>query len=142
MTTSRSTILLSVLQVFKDSYKFVDAIKTKELESLKAQLKDEDDPETVSKIKYLIQRSENQQRERAKVEKRKQMDKDQRRRNKELASEGKAPQFMGKRERQNIELVDKFEELKKSGKLEQYIKKKNKKNLSKDRKRLKGALAS
>ena len=36
-----------------------------------------------------------------------------------------------------VELVDKFEELKNSGKLENYMKKKSKKNLAKDRKKIK-----
>ncbi len=43
-------------QIFKDSYKFVDEIKTKELATLKKELKDEEDPERVEQIKYLIQR--------------------------------------------------------------------------------------
>ena len=45
-----------LIQIFKDSYKFVDDIKEKELQTLKKQLKDEEDPERISQIKYLIQR--------------------------------------------------------------------------------------
>ena len=95
------------------------------------------DEETRGKIKYLIQRSENQAREKAKLDKRKESEKEQKKRNRELAAEGKRPQFMTKREKQNVELVDKFEELKNSGKLENYMKKKSKKNLAKDRKKIK-----
>jgi len=126
-------------KVFKDSYKFVDDIKARELKELKARLKDDEDldEETRAKIKYLIQRNENQVREKAKLDKRREVEKEQKRKNRELAKEGKRPQFMSKRERQNVELVDKFEELKSSGKLENYMRKKSKKNLAKDRKRLK-----
>ena len=95
------------------------------------------DEETRGKIKYLIQRGENQAREKAKLDKRKESEKEQKKRNRELAAEGKRPQFMTRREKQNVELVDKFEELKNSGKLENYMKKKSKKNLAKDRKKIK-----
>ena len=44
------------LQIFKDSYKFVDEIKEKELKTLKKELKEEEDPERKEQIKYLIQR--------------------------------------------------------------------------------------
>merc|ERR1712029_965399 len=126
-------------KVFKDSYKFVQDIKSRELKDLKEQLKNDDglDEETRGKIKYLIQRSENQAREKAKLDKRKESEKEQKKRNRELAAEGKRPQFMTKREKQNVELVDKFEELKSSGKLENYMKKKSKKNLAQDRKKIK-----
>merc|ERR1712218_189339 len=92
-------------KVFKDSYKFVDDIKARELKELKAQLKNDDDldEETRGKIKYLIQRSENQAREKAKLDKRKESEKEQKKRNRELAAEGKRPQFMTKREKQNVE---------------------------------------
>jgi len=125
-------------KIFKDSYKFVDTIKAREVKELKEQLKQDDlDDETKTKIKYLIQRSENQVREKGKLEKRKEVEKEEKKRNRELAKEGKKPQFMSKREKQNVEMVDKYEELKSSGKLENYMKKKSKKNLAKDRKRLK-----
>ena len=43
-------------KIFRDSYKFVDDIKTKEKEQLKKELKETEDPERVAQIKYLIQR--------------------------------------------------------------------------------------
>ena len=45
-----------LLQIFKDSYKFVDNLKDKELKTLKRELKVEEDPERKEQIKYLIQR--------------------------------------------------------------------------------------
>merc|ERR1719357_2351526 len=75
-------------KVFKDSYKFVQDIKSRELKDLKEQLKNDDDldEETRGKIKYLIQRSENQAREKAKLDKRKESEKEQKKRNRELAA--------------------------------------------------------
>ena len=120
-------------KIFKASYKFVDDIKSKELVELKKQLKDEEDPEKVSQLKYLIQRMENQAREKTKISKQKEAAKEEKQKNRELAREGKAPVFVSKAERKNKELVDKFEELKSSGKIDSYLKKKAKKNETKDR---------
>jgi len=124
-------------KIFKTSYKFVDDIKSKELIELKKQLKGEEDPEKIEQLKYLIQRMENQAREKGKLEKRKDDQKEEMKRNKELAKEGKAPVFISKSDRKKKELVEKFEELKGSGKIDKYLKKKAKKNESKDRRRMK-----
>merc|ERR1712038_1988343 len=104
-------------KIFKASYKFVDDIKSKELIELKKQLKDEEDPEKISQLKYLIQRMENRAREKTKISKQKEAAKEEKQKNRELAREGKAPVFVSKAERKNKELVDKFEELKSSGKI-------------------------
>merc|ERR1711944_122509 len=58
-------------KMFKESYKFVDNIKEKELKTLKKELKEEEDPERKEQIKYLIQRQENQTREKQKLDKKK-----------------------------------------------------------------------
>ena len=67
----------------------------------------------------------------------KQSEKEQKKRNRELIKEGKAPEFVSKEEKKNMKIVEKYEELKSSNKLDQYMKKKNKKELGKERKRLK-----
>ena len=125
------------MQIHKDAYRFVEDIKAKELSDLKKDLSTEDDPEKIKQIKYLIQRIENQNRERKKVEGMKQSEKEQKKRNRELIKEGKAPEFVSKEEKKNMKIVEKYEELKSSNKLDQYMKKKNKKELGKERKRLK-----
>ena len=125
------------MQIHKDAYRFVEDIKAKELSDLKKDLNTEDDPEKINQIKYLIQRIENQNRERTKVEGMKQSEKEQKKRNRELIKEGKAPEFVSKEEKKNMKIVEKYEELKSSNKLDQYMKKKNKKELGKERKRLK-----
>jgi len=124
-------------KIHRDAYKFVDDIKAKELTDLKKQLNEEDDPEQIKQIKYLIQRIENQNREKKKVENIKQSEKEQKKRNRELIKQGKTPEFVSKQEKKNMSIVEKYEELKNTNKLDQYMKKKNKKDLAKDRKRLK-----
>ena len=89
----------------------------------------------ISNISLIFQ--ENQAREKGKLEKRKDDQKEEMKRNKELAKEGKAPVFISKSDRKKKELVEKFEELKGSGKIDKYLKKKAKKNESKDRRRMK-----
>merc|ERR1711863_176883 len=81
-------------KMFKESYKFVDNLKEKELKTLKKELKEEEDPERKEQIKYLIQRMENQAREKNKIEKKKKDKNDERLKNKELLKEGKAPVFL------------------------------------------------
>jgi len=124
-------------KIHRDAYKFVDDIKAKELSDLKKQLNEEDDPEQIKQIKYLIQRIENQNREKKKVDNIKQSEKERKKRNRELIKEGKTPEFVSKQEKKNMSIVEKYEELKSTNKLDQYMKKKNKKDLAKDRKRLK-----
>ena len=79
---------------------------------------------------------ENQAREKKKVAKEREAKNEERKQNRELAKEGKAPVFMSKTDRKKKDLVDKFEELKSTGKIDQYLKKKAKKNMIKDRKKL------
>ena len=125
------------LQIHRDAYKFVEDIKVKELRVLKDELNNEDDPEKIKQIKYLIQRMENQNREKKKVEKEKTSLRERKKSNRQLIKDGQTPEFVSKQEEKSRNLIEKYEELKKSNKLEQYMKKKNKKNLMKDRKKLK-----
>ena len=119
---------------FKEDYRFVSDIKSGELKTLKKQLLEEEDPETRKKIKYLVQRFENQIRaERQKKEKEEVKQKEAKER-KEMIKAGKKPYFVGKREQRENELVARYEKLKQSGGVDKYIKKKSKKNAAKDRK--------
>ena len=97
------------LQIHRDAYKFVDDIKAKELGDLKKELNGEDDPEKIKQIKYLIQRLENQNREKKKVENLKQSERERKKRNRELVKEGKAPEFVSRQEEKNKTIVEKYE---------------------------------
>lgn len=124
-------------KIHRDAYKFVDDIKSKELRVLKDELVNENSPEKVKQLKYLIQRMENQNREKKKVEKEKNSLRERKKSNRQLVKDGQTPEFVSKAEEKSRNLIEKYEELKQSNKLEQYMKKKNKKNLSKDRKKMK-----
>ena len=108
-----------------------------------SELAEETDPEQIKKIKYLIQRYDNQMRERDRLEKSRSAKDAERaeskRRSKEEGGggdEGPAAVYTSKREAKNRELVAKYEELKKGGKLDNYVRRKNKKQAAKDRKRM------
>lgn len=50
-------------KAFKNSYSFLSQVRENDLQSLKKELETEEDPKRIKKIKYLIQRLENQLRE-------------------------------------------------------------------------------
>lgn len=58
-------------KAFKNAYSFVSKLKERDLGALKEQLKGAEDPKEIRKIKYLIQRIENQLREENKHKERK-----------------------------------------------------------------------
>ena len=122
-------------KLFKDNYKFVNEYKSGDLQFLKKQLQDEEDPERRKSIKYLIQRTENQLRQfehdKAKDEERK-AEREERR---EQLKAGIKPQYISKSKQKEKDLIKKYETLKQSGGLDKYISKKTKKNVAKDRKR-------
>ncbi|XP_071454012.1 ribosomal RNA processing protein 36 homolog [Hetaerina americana] len=123
-------------RVFRNAYRFVDGIRSKEKEDLKVRLSEESDPEGKAQLKYLLTRLENQDRE----EKLKQEKEEKRRIEKERQInsllQGKRPKFKNKAETKMEELVENYEKLKKSGKLRKHIEKQRKRNTQKDRKKL------
>merc|ERR1711913_62155 len=98
--------------IFKASYKFVNDIKSQELETLKKELREEEDPERKEKIKFLIQRLKNQKREEKRREKTMEDRKIQTKEIKEMLKSGKKPYIMGKKEKKEVELAKKYEKLK------------------------------
>ncbi|CAH0383183.1 unnamed protein product [Bemisia tabaci] len=120
-------------EAFKQNYEFIGEIKKKELATLKRQFKEEDDPESKEKIKFLITRMENQIREKQKVNARREKERTERAQNIERLKEGKIPHFKSKREKKISALVDQYEQLKKDGKLPKYLEKKRKKQIHKQR---------
>merc|ERR1719154_36177 len=120
---------------FKKNYMFVNEYKKKETEILKKQLKGEKDVERAEKIKYLIQRNENQFRQ-AKIDQEKQKEEKAKKeeRNKMLR-EGLKPKFISKSKQKEQDLLKKYETLKDKGGLDKYIEKKQKIKSQKDKKR-------
>ncbi|XP_043460890.1 ribosomal RNA processing protein 36 homolog [Leptopilina heterotoma] len=124
-------------KAFKNAYSFLTEVKKNDLTALKDELnKNAEDPKAVKKIKYLIQRLENQIREegrRKEAEDKKQLEK---REIIKTIKSGEKPNFRKKSERKILDLVSQYDDLKNSGKLKKHIKRLRKKNASKDRRRL------
>lgn len=142
---------------FKDNFAFVDEIKQRELVELRDRLRASDDFKEQKKIKYLIQRMQNQDTESKKLKIREQIRKEEKEEIVTARKEGKVPRYKTDRkqiasgqafrymlfnvfsfflgERKAQELVRQYLELKESGKLNKHLEKRRKKNVSRDRKK-------
>lgn len=142
---------------FKENFGFVDEIKERELGELKERLKTSDDFKEQKKIKYLIQRMQNQSTESRKLKIRETIRNEERKEIVQAKKEKRQPiyktdrkfffnqyiyiflyeidmmLFLGERKAQ--ELVHQFLELKETGKLNKHLEKRRKKNVSRDRKK-------
>merc|ERR1719394_2207491 len=127
-------------KLFKESYQFVNEIKSKELGELKKQIRTEEDPEKRKNIKYLIQRIENQLRSEAQNQVKKAQEASDIAERKEKLKAGEKPHYVSKAKQKEAKLVEQYERLKEKGGLDTFIKKKTKKNLSKERKKGLGVL--
>nr|CAD7197468.1 unnamed protein product [Timema douglasi] len=123
-------------KAFKSSYSFLSKVKQQELKQLKEDLKAEKNSIRKEKIRYLIQRLENQEREVERLEHKEQKKQEERAMQIQLLREGKKPQFQKPVEKRLLELVDQYKELKKNGKLKKHIEKHRKKVMLKDKKKM------
>nr|CAD7426576.1 unnamed protein product [Timema monikensis] len=123
-------------KAFKSSYSFLSKVKQQELKQLKEDLKAEKNSNRKEKIRYLIQRLENQEREVERLEHKEQKKQEERAMQIQLLREGKRPQFAKPVEKRLLELVDQYKELKKNGKLKKHIEKHRKKVMLKDKKKM------
>ncbi|XP_014467840.1 PREDICTED: uncharacterized protein LOC106740889 [Dinoponera quadriceps] len=125
-------------KAFKRSYGFISNLRENDLNALKKELKQaEKDPKMTKKIKYLIQRLENQLREEKKLKEKKEKEQQEKKELIESIKRGEKPVFKKKSEKKALDLVSQYEELKESGKLKKHIKRLWKKNIRKDRAKLK-----
>ncbi|XP_014232362.1 ribosomal RNA processing protein 36 homolog [Trichogramma pretiosum] len=120
-------------KAFKNAYAFLDDLKQQDLVQLKEKSKTETDPEQVKKIKYLIQRLENQIREQKRRENKEEKVHQEKHEIAEAIKQGKKPNFKKKSEKKVLDLVHQFEELKNTGQLKKHIKRLRKKDRAKDR---------
>lgn len=123
-------------KIFKHNYSFLSDVKQNDLKKLKAELEKTEDPKRTRKIKYLIQRLENQLREEARLKVKQERRTEEKRNIVESIKRGEKPAFKKKSERKISDLVSQYEELKNSGKLKKHIQRLRKKNLRKDREKL------
>lgn len=118
---------------FRRQYGFLKDVKQKELGMLKEQLKSSRGEEA-TKIKYLIQRTENQLRSQRQLEEKEKKAMEEGKEMKEKFVKGEKPTYKNKKTIREEVMVEKYERLKKAGKLDKYIMKKSKQNTAKDRK--------
>lgn len=121
---------------FRKNYGFINDLRSKELRKLKNKLEVATDPEEVNRLKFVVQRTENQIREYAKqkaLDSEKMREKQQIR---ESVQEGKRPFFERKSLKQARALVEQYDKLKDDGSLAKHIDKRRKKISAKDRKKL------
>lgn len=111
-------------RIFQQNYKFLDDVKTKERKKLQKKLKQKGGNEKKDKIKLLLQRIDNQDREKQKIEAQEKIKLELRQKRAEALKEGKKPQFLKKRETKILQLVGQYEDLKDKGKLGKHIKQK------------------
>merc|ERR1712013_83171 len=107
-------------KLFKESYQFVNEVKSKELVELKKQLRTEEDHESRAEAQNQVKRA---QAEAENSEK------------KEKLKSGEKPFYMSKAKRKEAELVSKYEELQSKGGLDSFMRKTTKKKDSKERKK-------
>ncbi|KAF7990826.1 hypothetical protein HCN44_000631 [Aphidius gifuensis] len=122
-------------KAFKNAYSFLNDIKQKDVEKLKKELKNTDDPKRIKKIKYLIQRLENQLREETRKKKKEEAKIIDKQNIVDALKKGEKPQFKKKSEQKVLDLVSQYEELKSTGKLKKHINRLKKKRAGNDKKR-------
>merc|ERR1712168_418900 len=108
---------------FRRRYGFMKDVKSKELAQLKEQLQECEDNEEKAKLKYLIQRSENQFRADKHNQEKEQKKLEVRKAIKERLERGEAAVFKSSKQKREEDLVTAYENLKKHNKVDKYIEK-------------------
>lgn len=124
---------------FKRNYGFINEIKENDIKELKKELTESKDPKKINKIKYLIQRLENQLREEKRRDLEEQKEYEEKKEIAEAIRRGEKPVFKKKSEKRILNLVSQYEELKNSGKLKKHIQRLRKKNQQRGRRQLASA---
>ncbi|KFB47067.1 AGAP002333-PA-like protein [Anopheles sinensis] len=121
---------------FRKNYSFINELRQKELKKLKHNLDNATDPEEADKIKFVIQRTQNQIHEYKKqkaLDEGRMLEKQQAR---QAIQEGKRPFYERKSTKQAKALVEQYDKLKETGQLAKHIDKRRRKVTGKDRKKL------
>lgn len=146
-------------KAFKHSYAFLNEYRANDLKTLQKELQETTDPKIIKKIKYLIQRLENQLREGKKQKEKEERKQQEKKELLESIKQGGKPAFKKKcelikslkfesleffikyyfilfaftAEKKILDLVSQYEELKNTGKLKKHIQRLRKKNKHKDK---------
>ncbi|XP_050427885.1 ribosomal RNA processing protein 36 homolog [Adelges cooleyi] len=111
-------------RAFERDYGFLRDIQSKEKKKLQKKLKSKEPAEKKADIKFLLQRIENQEREKQKQDAQDNVLSEQKKKRLQDLKEGKKPQFLKKSETKILQLVSQYEDLKTTGKLNKHIKQK------------------
>ncbi|KFQ20576.1 Ribosomal RNA processing protein 36, partial [Mesitornis unicolor] len=123
-------------EIFMKTYSFLNSIKKQEKEMVQKQLKKCRNTEQKEKLQQLLNRMIQQEQAQEKKQKLRERELALKRKQRELAKQGKKPFFLKKSEKRKLELAEKYAELKRSGKLESFLNKKRKRNAIKDKRHL------
>ncbi|XP_055586122.1 ribosomal RNA processing protein 36 homolog [Uranotaenia lowii] len=121
---------------FREQYGFLNDMRSSELTKLRKQLSRTDDPVETERIKFAMQRTQNQMRE---FEKQKLLDRkrvEERQNARKAIDEGKRPFYEKQSTKKARQLLEKYTELRETGKLGKHIDKRHRKITAKDRKKL------
>ncbi|XP_033734569.1 ribosomal RNA processing protein 36 homolog [Pecten maximus] len=122
--------------LFNKSYSFLKDIRIRERERVQKQLKKMKNAEKKQDLHYLLNRMKQQEMATDQKQKRQDLEKKWKTKEKERVKEGKNPFYLKKGDLKKLELAEKYRELKKSGKVDNYLSKKRKKTASKEKKKL------
>ncbi|XP_069116256.1 ribosomal RNA processing protein 36 homolog [Argopecten irradians] len=122
--------------LFNKSYSFLKDIRVRERERVQKQLKRMKNTEKKQDLHYLLNRMKQQEMATDQKQKRQDLEKKWKTKEKERVKEGKNPFYLKKGDLKKLELAEKYRELKKSGKVDNYLSKKRKKTASKEKKKL------
>lgn len=121
-------------RAFRESYSFLNEIRSKERQELVKMVRQEKDPQERMTLKGLLQKLES----REATEKMKSLKARLDGQYSQFLADNREskPLFLNKTARRKIELAERFKLLKKAGRLDKYLEKRRKKNVQKERKRL------
>ncbi|XP_060077896.1 ribosomal RNA processing protein 36 homolog [Ylistrum balloti] len=122
--------------LFNKSYSFLKDIKIREREKVQRELKRVKNADKKQDLHYLLNRMKQQEMATDQKQKRQDLEKKWKTKEKERVKEGKNPFYLKKGDLRKLELAEKYRELKKSGKVDNYLSKKRKKTASKEKKKL------
>uniref|UniRef100_A0A8C4TDP3 rRNA biogenesis protein RRP36 n=1 Tax=Erpetoichthys calabaricus TaxID=27687 RepID=A0A8C4TDP3_ERPCA len=122
--------------IFDKTYRFIHVIKEKEKKLIENQLKKSKGTEKKDKLKHLLERMKNQEKEREKKQTEQEKELEFKKIQRERAKQGQKPFFLKKSDKRRMDLEAKYAQLKKSGRLDNFLSKKRKRNAIKDKKKL------
>ncbi|KAK3879167.1 hypothetical protein Pcinc_016245 [Petrolisthes cinctipes] len=120
------------MDIWSKKYEFLKETRKNEREVLKKELKKEQDMEKKLKLKSVIQRMDNQEREQAKREKITELKRMERQQQKEMLRKGLKPKYMSTKERKMQLKTAHFNDLKKEDRIDKYLERKEKRLRAKE----------